>query len=162
MRAPSSTGWEHPVSNGYAFDADCDLCEAARITPWFHEDDLCWIAECEICAVPMVVWKSHDPNPPAAVKAELHARLAAVVVEHFEFEHYVDDNMRQIPAAGDPVTRSGGGDCAGVVIGARIHHAAARRAAEGHPAPAAGRHHARATPRSDPEVDGAETAGMLI
>ena len=35
----------------------CDLCEAARITPWFHEDDLCWIAECEICAVPMVVWK---------------------------------------------------------------------------------------------------------
>src|SRR4051794_32286004 len=34
---------------------DCDLCEAARITPWFHEDDLCWIAECEICATPMVV-----------------------------------------------------------------------------------------------------------
>ena len=32
--------------------AGCDLCEAARITPWFHEDELCWIAECEICAVP--------------------------------------------------------------------------------------------------------------
>ena len=42
----------------------CDLCEAARITPWFHEDDLCWIAECEICAVPMVVWREHDPDPP--------------------------------------------------------------------------------------------------
>jgi len=77
--------------------ADCDLCEAARITPWFHEDELCWIAECEICAVPMVVWKSHDANPPDDVKAELHARLAGVVVEHFEFEHYVDDNMRNIP-----------------------------------------------------------------
>ena len=38
---------------------NCDLCEAARITPWFHEDDICWIAECEICAVPMVVWRSH-------------------------------------------------------------------------------------------------------
>jgi hypothetical protein len=75
----------------------CDLCEAARITPWFHEDDLCWIAECEICAVPMVVWRSHDADPPAEVKAELHARLAAVVKTHFEFDHYVDDNMRNIP-----------------------------------------------------------------
>ena len=75
----------------------CDLCEEARITPWFHEDDLCWIAECEICAVPMVVWRSHDPSPPDEVKYELHARLAMVVQEHFTFEHYVDDNMRNIP-----------------------------------------------------------------
>ena len=63
---------------------DCDLCEAARITPWFHEDDLCWIAECEICAVPMVVWREHDATPPADVKAALHERLAAVVDEHFD------------------------------------------------------------------------------
>ena len=86
---------------------DCDLCEAARITPWFHEDDVCWIAECEICYVPMVVWKSHDPNPPDDVKTVLHTRLAEVVAEHFEFEHYVDDNMRNIPdhyhAHGRPV-----------------------------------------------------------
>jgi hypothetical protein len=75
----------------------CDLCEAARITPWFHEDELCWIAECEICAVPMVVWKVHDAHPPDDVKLTLHARLASVVAEHFEFEHYVDDNMRNIP-----------------------------------------------------------------
>ena len=75
----------------------CELCEAARITPWFYEDDLCWIAECEICYVPMVVWKTHDPSPPADVKAVLHERLAAVVAEHFEFEHYVDDDMRNIP-----------------------------------------------------------------
>jgi hypothetical protein len=75
----------------------CELCEAARITPWFHEDDVCWIAECEICAVPMVVWREHDPAPPEAVKAVLHARLAEVVATHFEFEHYVDDHMRNIP-----------------------------------------------------------------
>jgi hypothetical protein len=80
-----------------AFDPTCDLCEAARITPWFHEDDECWIAECEICSVPMVVWKSHDPAPPDDVKARLHERLGAVVVQHFTFEHYVDDNMRNIP-----------------------------------------------------------------
>src|SRR6478672_911022 len=77
--------------------ADCDLCEAARITPWFFEDELCWIAECEICAVPMVVWKTHDPSPGDDVKVALHERLAAVVAQHFEFEHYVDDNMRNIP-----------------------------------------------------------------
>ena len=76
---------------------DCDLCEAARITPWFHEDDLCWIAECEICATPMVVWREHDAHPAPDVKSELYARLAAVVHEYFTFDHYVDDNMRNIP-----------------------------------------------------------------
>ena len=75
----------------------CELCEAARITPWFYEDEVCWIAECEICAVPMVVWREHDAAPSDEVKAVLHERLAAVVVEHFEFEHYDDDHMRNIP-----------------------------------------------------------------
>jgi hypothetical protein len=75
----------------------CDLCEEARLTPWYFEDELCWIAECEICSVPMVVWRKHDNAPPDDVKAQLHERLAAVVVEHFTFEHYVDDDMRQIP-----------------------------------------------------------------
>ena len=45
----------------------------------------------------MVVWREHDASPPDDVKAALHERLAAVVAEHFEFEHYVDDNMRNIP-----------------------------------------------------------------
>ena len=76
---------------------DCDLCEAARITPWFHEDDICWIAECEICAVPMVVWRFHGVEPPADHLEHMHGQLAAVVTENFEFEHYVDDNMRNIP-----------------------------------------------------------------
>lgn len=75
----------------------CELCEAARITEWFYEDDACWVAECVICAVPMIVWKEHDPRPPAHVKAVLHERLALVVEEHFEFSHWVDDNMRRIP-----------------------------------------------------------------
>jgi hypothetical protein len=75
----------------------CDLCEAARITPWFHEDEICWIAECEICATPMVVWRSHGTEPPEAELAHMHERLAFVVAAHFTFEHYVDDNMRNIP-----------------------------------------------------------------
>ena len=75
----------------------CLLCAAERLTRWYHEDDDCWIAECTICAVPMVVWKSHDPEPPPKVKASLHDRLAGVVAEHFDFEHWVDDDMRRIP-----------------------------------------------------------------
>ena len=86
---------------------NCDLCEAARITPWFHEDDVCWIAECEICAVPMVVWRGHGRTPPEEALTYMHAKLAMVVSEHFEFDHYVDDNMRNIPdhyhAHGRPV-----------------------------------------------------------
>jgi hypothetical protein len=78
-------------------DQNCELCEAARLTEWFYEDDVCWIAECDACAVPMVVWREHDDSPSADVKATLHARLAAVVAEHFDYEHYVDDNLRSIP-----------------------------------------------------------------
>jgi hypothetical protein len=84
-------------ARSFPADGHCDLCEAARITPWFHEDDICWIAECEICSVPMVVWRSHGTEPPADHLEHMHARLSEVVSVHFEFEHYVDDNMRNIP-----------------------------------------------------------------
>jgi hypothetical protein len=77
--------------------APCDLCEAARITPWFFEDDVCWVAECEFCSVPMVVWRVHDPAPPDAVKAHMLECLEAVVAAQGGFAHYVDDNMRNIP-----------------------------------------------------------------
>ncbi len=77
----------------------CLLCRAERLTEWFHEDEHCWIAECEQCYVPMVVWKVHDPVPPAGVRDDLVARLGAIVAEHYDFAdgHYVDDNMRSIP-----------------------------------------------------------------
>lgn len=42
---------------------DCELCAAERITEWFYEDDECWIAECEQCYVPMVVWNDTTRIP---------------------------------------------------------------------------------------------------
>ena len=79
-------------------DSDhCELCEAAPITPRLFEDSLCWIAECESCSVPMVVWKVHAPVPPEEVKVELLFRLAEAVANGYDFEHFVDDNMRTIP-----------------------------------------------------------------
>jgi len=75
----------------------CDLCEAARITPWYHEDDICWIAECEICAVPMVVWRVHGSEPPPEALEHMLEQLGRVAAEQLTVEHYVDDNMRNIP-----------------------------------------------------------------
>ena len=74
----------------------CLLCAAERITPWYHEDEVCWIADCEICATPMVVWRWHGVDPSAADLEHMLARLADVADQVFD-GHYVDDNMRKIP-----------------------------------------------------------------
>jgi hypothetical protein len=78
-------------------DPACELCQAHRMTEWFYEDEQCWIAECEACFVPMVVWKNHDPNPPEEVRAVLIARLKTVATERYRFESWIDENMRTIP-----------------------------------------------------------------
>jgi len=75
----------------------CELCEAARITPWYYEDGLCWVAECEICAVPMVVWRQHGTSPSPDELAAMHARLREVAETHFG-AIYIDDHMRNIPS----------------------------------------------------------------
>ncbi|CAB4788302.1 unannotated protein [freshwater metagenome] len=77
--------------------AICELCEAARLTEWYFEDDLCWVAECEVCYVPMIVWKQHDAMPSEEIKIQLHQRLLAVVDALFDYVPYIDDNMRNIP-----------------------------------------------------------------
>lgn len=75
----------------------CELCEAAPLTERFYEDDHCWIAECEACFVPMVVWKTHAVTPPEDVKRMLHQVLVEVATRVFDYEPYIDDNMRNIP-----------------------------------------------------------------
>ncbi|HUQ39395.1 MAG TPA: hypothetical protein VM030_04515 [Acidimicrobiales bacterium] len=78
--------------------AECELCEAARITPWHHEDDTCWVADCEVCDVPMVVWKEHGTAPPPDVHEHMMGRLREVADARFGPDGYeVDGVMRQIP-----------------------------------------------------------------
>jgi hypothetical protein len=74
----------------------CDLCEAARLTPWHHEDDICWIADCEVCDVPMVVWRHHGTEPPDADVEHMLRELTRVADALFG-EWSLDRNMRQIP-----------------------------------------------------------------
>lgn len=76
----------------------CELCEAAPITPRHFEDEVCWIADCESCDVPMVVWHRHGSTPPEADVAHMLARLESVASERFGSDGYrLDQIMRQIP-----------------------------------------------------------------
>ncbi len=75
----------------------CELCQASKMSEWFYEDDECWIAECESCSVPMVVWRDHEASPSEETKSRLHQKLAVVVAEYFTFEMRIDDDMRTIP-----------------------------------------------------------------
>jgi hypothetical protein len=78
--------------------AGCELCEAARFTPWYHEDDVCWVAECEACSVPMVVWNGHGNEPPDEARQHMLASLERVATELYGEDGYrVDPVMRQIP-----------------------------------------------------------------
>ena len=96
------TGSVPPVTDGDA-KADgkvdgCELCEAARFTPWFHEDDVCWIAECEVCSVPMVVWNRHGTEPPTDELDHMLGHLERVATDLYGADGYtVDRVMRQIP-----------------------------------------------------------------
>jgi hypothetical protein len=79
-------------------DPECELCEAARMTEWFHEDDVCWVADCEVCSVPMVVWKRHGTEPPPDELEHMLAQLAAVADRRLGAGVWsFDQVMRQIP-----------------------------------------------------------------
>ena len=55
----------------------------------------------------MVVWRFHGTTPPAGHLEHMHAELGRVAGEALTVDHYVDDNMRNIPdhyhAHGRPV-----------------------------------------------------------
>jgi hypothetical protein len=72
------------------FDPTCDLCEAARLSVWHHEDD--------VCGVPMVVWKHHGAVPPDGDIDHMMAQLSRVADARFgDGEWSIDRIMRQIP-----------------------------------------------------------------
>jgi len=76
----------------------CDLCEAAVITTRYFESELCWIADCEICEVPMVVWREHGDSPPPEQREQMRALLGAVADQAIgEGQWSFDDHMRNIP-----------------------------------------------------------------
>ncbi|MEA3216581.1 MAG: hypothetical protein QOJ19_2737 [Acidimicrobiia bacterium] len=78
---------------------DCELCEAARFTHWYDEDDICWVADCEVCETPMVVWKQHGTGPSPEEVEHMLERLSAAAISRFGPEGWsIDRVMRQIPS----------------------------------------------------------------
>ena len=87
----------------------CLLCAAERITPWHHEDADCWIADCIVCATPMVVWKEHG-LPDEGLETELLARLGTVAAERYGSDGFwVDGERRRIPDHWHAHARPAGG-----------------------------------------------------
>ena len=77
---------------------DCELCAADRFTHWYHEDEHGWVADCEACDCPMVVWHEHGTDPGEAVVGHLLARLAEAADARFGEGRWTTDRvMRQIP-----------------------------------------------------------------
>ena len=76
----------------------CELCEAARFTHWYFEDETCWIADCEVCLVPMVVWRPHGVDPTPDEVAHMLGQLTASGRKRFgDDEFTLDREMRTIP-----------------------------------------------------------------
>jgi hypothetical protein len=76
----------------------CELCEAARLTHWYTEDETCWVADCEVCDTPMVVWRQHGTEPTEAEREHMLTALGAAADERFGPGGWSYDTvMRQIP-----------------------------------------------------------------
>ena len=76
----------------------CELCEAAKLTHWYFEGETCWVADCEVCDTPMVVWKSHGTDPSEEVEQFMLDRLGEAADSRFGPGGWSYDRvMRQIP-----------------------------------------------------------------
>jgi hypothetical protein len=79
-------------------DENCELCEAARFTHWYYEDEICWVADCEVCSTPMVVWKQHGTEPdPVDIEWMIRCLIEAAAERFGDEVTKVDRVMRQIP-----------------------------------------------------------------
>lgn len=74
----------------------CELCEAAPITRRYHEDGICWIADCKSCGVPVVVYREHGVMPPARHLKHM-VGLLKLCGRPSRSGHYVDFKRRTIP-----------------------------------------------------------------
>ena len=91
---------EEPVERPETLvEPSCELCEAARFTHWYEEDEICWVADCEVCDTPMVVWRHHGTRPSEANVAHMMERLGNAGGQRFGPSGWsIDRTMRQIPS----------------------------------------------------------------
>ena len=98
--------WETGLSS---FADGCPLCVAERLTPWLFEDEECWVAECMICATPMIVWRSHG-LPDEDLERRLLVVLERQAAERYgERGYWIDPERRRIPDHWHAHARPAGG-----------------------------------------------------
>lgn len=97
------------MSEPAPYDPDCELCLAHKLSPWLHEDEECWVAECIICDTPMIVWRPHG-LPDAETEQRLLETFARVASEEYGKDGWwLDGNRRNIPDHWHSHARPSGG-----------------------------------------------------
>ena len=80
MDSSPGTAWRWEIALSSSGD-DCLLCRAERMTEWHYEDEDCWVADCVVCATPMIVWRRHGlPAVPAAERLD-YGRAGSLVIQ---------------------------------------------------------------------------------
>ena len=93
----SSPNMASRSETGLSSSADCLLCRAERVTAWHYEDDECWVADCLVCATPMIVWRPHG-LPDYEVERALLDRPGLAAAERYgEQGYWIDGERRRIP-----------------------------------------------------------------
>lgn len=86
----------------------CLLCRAEHVTTWHFEDDECWVADCLVCATPMIVWRTHG-IPDDGDERRLRTRLEQFAAERYPEGFWIDDERRRIPDHWHAHARPAGG-----------------------------------------------------
>jgi len=75
----------------------CPLCWARRKTHRYFEDELCWIADCEKCKVPMIILKRHSMRITEAEYDHLTENLSRVADSALGIDSYfIDRHQKKI------------------------------------------------------------------
>ena len=86
----------------------CLLCRAEHVTAWHFEDDESWVADCLVCATPMIVWRTHG-IPDDDDERRLRTRLEQIAAERYPEGFWIDDERRRIPDHWHAHARPAGG-----------------------------------------------------
>ncbi len=74
------------TSSTELFDDSCILCRKEKLTHWFYDDHICWIAECKTCGRPMIVLDHH--GEPTAEELEHIKQVSKKVFPDKQFRGY--------------------------------------------------------------------------
>jgi hypothetical protein len=84
------------------------LCSAERLTTWHFEDVDCWVADCVVCATPMIAWREHG-LPGEALERRLLSVLEEVAATRYPDGFWIDPKRRRIPDHWHAHARPAGG-----------------------------------------------------